>query len=163
MEWSNTPCRSASRAAATLLTPAQFGALAEVLTELEWLANLSNPKNHHAQDRDRGVHRRSSKRAVSECGVSLGRRQPDSPVVDSFVRYSALQGRSKQAGLFSCQRSGEGFLRPRHHSVEIRIDDCSDGAFQKNRRWNSSGAWMNAYPKFSIDAQFLVSLGRRRI
>lgn len=138
------PCRSASRAAATLLTPAQFGALAEVLTELEWLANLSNPKNHHAQDRDRGVHRRSSKRAVSECGVSLGRRQPDSPVVNSFVRYSALQGRSKQAGLFSCQRSGEGFLRPRHHSVEIRIDDCSDGAFQKNRRWNSSGAWMNA-------------------
>jgi hypothetical protein len=33
-------------------------------------------------------------------------------VVNSFVRYSALQGRSKQAGLFSCQRIGEGFLRP---------------------------------------------------
>jgi hypothetical protein len=34
------PERSAARGAATLLTSAQFGALAEVLTELEWLASL---------------------------------------------------------------------------------------------------------------------------
>jgi hypothetical protein len=42
--------------------------------------------------------------------VSLGRRQPDSPVLNSFVRSSTLQGRSKQAGLFLGQRSGEGFF-----------------------------------------------------
>ena len=30
------------------LTPAQFGDLADIPPELEWLANLTNPKTRHA-------------------------------------------------------------------------------------------------------------------
>ena len=36
------------------LTPSQFGALAEVPPELEWLANLTNPKTRRAYRNDVG-------------------------------------------------------------------------------------------------------------
>ncbi len=37
------------------LTPAQFGDLADVPTELEWLANLTNPKTRRAYRIEVGV------------------------------------------------------------------------------------------------------------
>ena len=34
------------------LTPAQYGDLADVPPQLEWLANITNPKTRHAYKRD---------------------------------------------------------------------------------------------------------------
>jgi len=47
------------------LTPAQFGDLADVPPELEWLANITNPKT-----------RRAYKNDVSEFSAFTGLRQP---------------------------------------------------------------------------------------
>jgi hypothetical protein len=46
------------------LTPAQFGDLAEVPPELEWLANLTNPKTRRAYNVTLQIFRRKTLHAI---------------------------------------------------------------------------------------------------
>lgn len=48
------PVRAGTTGGGNALTPPQFGALAEVLAELEWLANLTNPKTRRTYKIDVG-------------------------------------------------------------------------------------------------------------
>ena len=56
------------------LTPAQFGDLADVPPELEWLANITNPKTRRAYKNDVGEFRPSPACAVRpSCAPLLAR------------------------------------------------------------------------------------------
>jgi site-specific recombinase XerD len=73
--------RVRNTAGGNALTPAQFGALAEVPAELEWLANLTNPKTRRAYKNDveefiafAGLRRPSEMRTVTRAHVIAWRK-----------------------------------------------------------------------------------------
>ena len=54
MEWSKTLVCVRDTGSSSALTAAQFGALADMPAELEWLANITNPKTRRAYKIDVG-------------------------------------------------------------------------------------------------------------
>jgi integrase/recombinase XerD len=65
------------------MTPAQFGDLAEVPPEIEWLANLTNPKTRRAYKND----------------------------VEEFVRFTGLRGFGELRDITRAHRADAGLRR----------------------------------------------------